>query len=311
MKKILSILVAVSLLLAIAIPAFAGENVDALTDAQQKEIATLILESIENGNDVETAMGRSNIKQYVLAGISDFSPYKTAYRANPDSIKLTVSLAVTAVKEDVSFSSSAAGMLTTLIAKGITDTVAPAEPTTDENAPDPDSNIQVSDEIAYYASVLANLNYNQKESVLVSLVGNGVITVEEAELIIKTLYKNGSITLDERESLIAAVHSEEASTNFVDDIFAGYTPTDLSQLFRGFGDAIAYITSGLADLLRRTNNSDPTDNPNNPGSDSDNTQTPDNPTDIPPTGDYAVASVAVIAAAAGLALVLTRKKKED
>ena len=309
MKKILSILVAVSLLMAIAIPAFAGEKVDALTDAQQKEIATLILESIEKGNDVETALGRSDIKKDVISGIGDFTPYSTSYKANPDSIKLTVSLAVTAVKEDVAFSNSAAGMLTTLISKAIADEVDPPETVTakPDDGKEPDENVEPTREIEYYANVLANLNYSQKESVLVSLVGNGVLTVEKAELVIKTLYKNGSVTLDERDKLITAVNSEEANTNVVENIFQGYTPTDLAQLFRGFGDAISYITNGLADLLRGSNPVNPDNNQNN----TDNNSTPSNPTDIPPTGDYAVASVAAIAAMAGLALVLTRKKKDD
>ncbi len=319
MKKILSILVAVSLLMAIAIPAFAGEKVDALTDAQQKEIATLILESIEKGNDVETAMGRSNIKQDVVSGIGDLTPYKTAYRANPDSVKLTVSLAVTAVKDDVAFSSSAAGMLTALISKAITDAVSPSEPVTGEPDDNNDNNLPVGSdrEIDYYVNALSGLNYSQKESVLVSLVGNGVLTVDKAELIIKNLYKNGSVTLEERNNLITAVNSQEATTNSVEGFFQGYTPTDLSQLFRGFGDAISYITSGLADLLRSTVTTDP-DNPDNPNNSDNSNQsgdgtntTPSNPTDIPPTGDYAVASVAAIAAIAGLALVLTKKKKDN
>ena len=318
MKKVLSVLIAISLSFAMVIPAFAGEKVDALTDAQQKEIATLVLDSINKGNDVETAMGRSSIKQDVIAGISDFSPYKIAYRANPDSIKFTVSLAITAVKEDVAFSDSAAGMLTTLISKAIADEVVPAETVTrpsgedNGNEEDPDTNVDVGTDTQYIVDLLSNLSYEKIRSVLVSLVGNGAITVDEAELIIKALYANGSITHEERNLLLEAIKSDEAQTNVVDNIFEGYTPTDLAQLFRGFGDAINYITSGLADLLRSAGSSNGgSETPDSPddGSNGGDTTTPSNPTDIPPTGDYAIVSVAGVALAAGLVLVLTRKKK--
>lgn len=314
MKKVLSILVVFSMLFAVAIPAFAGENVDALTDAQQKEIATLVIESIEKGNDVETAMGRSSIKSDVISGISDFSPYKTSYRANPDSIKVTVSMAVTAVKDDISFSDSAAGMLTSLIARAIADQVAPKEPVTLPSAGD-DEDVVIEGNTQYIVDLLSNLNYDNIKQVLVSLVGNEVITTDEAELIISALYQNGTITLEQKGLLIEAINSDEAQTNIADGIFEGYTPTDLAQLFRGFGSAINTITTGLADLLRSVgggSNNGGNDTPNNGnGPDNGNGTTPSNPTDIPATGDYAIASVAGVALVAGLALVLTRKKDDE
>ena len=54
MKKVMSVLVVLSLLFTVCIPAFAGANVDALTGAQQKEIAGLVLAAVEKGNDPET-----------------------------------------------------------------------------------------------------------------------------------------------------------------------------------------------------------------------------------------------------------------
>lgn len=303
MKKVLSILVAISLLFAVAVPAFAGENVDALTDAQQKEIATLTLESINKGNDVETAMGRSNIKKDVIAGIKDFTPYKIAAKANPDSIKITVSLAITAVKEDVDFSENTAGMLSTLIAKAIIDKAVPNETSTEPVKPD-DSNSNNSEDIQYIVDMLSNLSYDAIKTVLTTLLGNGAITAEEAKAIVDELYNNGAITLDEKRMLNDIINNQNTKPG---DIFQGYTPTDLAELFRGFGNAINYITSGLADLLRSAGGSgdDPnaSDNPNG----SQNSASPE----IPPTGDHAVTAVASVALVAGLALVLTRKKKED
>lgn len=300
MKKVLSILVAVSLLFAVAIPAFAGEHVDALEDAQQKEIAALALESINKGNDVETAMGRSSIKQDVLAGIGDFTPYKVAAKANPDSVKIMVSLAIAAVREDVNFSASAAGMLSTLISKAIIDKAVPSEePTKPVN---PDDGNEVDQEIQYIVDMLSNLSYDAIKTVLTTLLGNGAITADEAKIIVDELYKKGAITLDEKRLLGDIINNQGNSSG---GIFEGYTPTDLAELFRGFGNAINYITSGLADLLRKGGSGNTPDTPN-----SNNPSNPSNP-EIPPTGDYAVASVAGVALVAGLALVLTRKKKED
>ena len=100
-----------------------------------------------------------------------------------------------------------------------------------------------------------------------------------------------------------AITSDEASTGVLDEIFKGYTPSDLAQLFRGFGDAISTITSALAGLLKGNSNGGNGGN-NNGGNTS-------NPTDIPATGDYAIPAVAAVALVAGVALVLTRKKHDD
>ena len=108
MKKVMSVLVVLSLLFTVCVPAFAGANVDALTEAQQKEIAGLVLAAVEKGYDPETIGGRKLIKDSVIAGITDYAAYKTAYESDAESIKAIVSEAVTAVKNDTGFSQSAA-----------------------------------------------------------------------------------------------------------------------------------------------------------------------------------------------------------
>lgn len=303
MKKVMSVLVVLSLLFTVCVPAFAGANVDALTDAQQKEIAGLVLAAVEKGNDPETIGGRNLIKSSVIAGITDYSAYKTAYESNAESIKAIVSAAVTAVKDDTGFSQSAAASLTTLLTGGIIDVINPTETTggtTTPSTPDP----ELSEELQKYVDVLSKLNAKQIESVLVSLIGNKVITVDDGKAIVNALYKNKTINAEEKETILKAITSDEASTGVLDEIFKGYTPSDLAQLFRGFGDAISTITSALAGLLKGNSGGGNGGN----GSGSGNTS---NPTDIPATGDYAIPAVAAVALAAGVALILTRKKHDD
>ena len=304
MKKVMSVLVVLSLLFTVCVPAFAGANVDALTDAQQKEIAGLVLAAVEKGNDPETIGGIKLIKNSVIAGITDYSAYKTAYESDAGSIKAIVSAAVTAVKDDAGFSQSAAASLTTLLTGAIIDVINPTETTpggtTTPSTPDP----ELSEDLQKYVDVLSKLNAKQIESVLVSLIGNKVITVDDGKAIVNALYKNKTINAEEKETILKAITSDEASTGVLDEIFKGYTPSDLAQLFRGFGDAISTITSALAGLLKGNSGGGNGGN----GSGSGNTS---NPTDIPATGDYAIPAVAAVALAAGVALVLTRKKHDD
>lgn len=304
MKKVMSVLVVLSLLFTVCVPAFAGANVDALTDAQQKEIAGLVLAAVEKGNDPETIGGRNSIKSSVIAGITDYSAYKTAYESDAGSIKAIVSAAVTAVKDDAGFSKNAAASLTTLLTGGIIDVINPTETTaggtTTPSTPDP----ELSENLQKYVDVLSKLNAKQIESVLVSLIGNKVITVDDGKAIVNALYKNKTINAEEKETILKAITSDEASTGVLDEIFKGYTPSDLAQLFRGFGDAISTITSALAGLLKGNSGGGNGGNGSGSGSTS-------NPTDIPATGDYAIPAVAAVALVAGVALVLTRKKHDD
>lgn len=301
MKKVMSVLIVLSLLFTVCVPAFAGANVDALTDAQQKQVADLVLASVEKGNDPETIMGRTVIKNNVLAGITDYSEYKAAYDSDASSIRALVSEAVTAVKADAGFSESAAAALTTLITGAIIDKIDPPETTTGGTTTPSTPSEGLSDELQKYVDVLSKLNAKQIESVLVSLIGNKVITLDDGKAIVNELYKNKTITAEERDTIMAAISSDEATTGVLDEIFNGYTPADLAQLFRGFGDAISTITSALANLFKGS------DNGNNNGNNGSNPNT-SNPTDIPATGDYAIPAVTAVALAAGVALILTRKK---
>ena len=306
MKKFVSVLIAISMLFAMCIPAFAGDSVDALSDEQQKEIAVLALEAIESGKDPSTIQGRTDIRTAVLSGIEDFTDLKAAYESDPDSIKPIVAAAIAAVQADTEISQSAADMLASEITLGIKKAVVPAEePTTDSNT-EPEDSEELNSNIDSIVSLLGALpNYDLIEQVVTALLGNGVINKTDAKYIADELSKSGKISGAEKESLLKAIESDEAGKSVLDNVFEGYTPADLAQLFRGFGDAIATITSALAGLLRSD------DNGGSNNSNSGNSNTPSNPSNIPATGDYTIPAVTAVALLAGAAFVLTRKKTTD
>lgn len=306
MKKFLAVLISISLMLAVCVPAFAGENVDNLADEQQKEIATLILESIDGGSNIETSTGRTEIKNGVLNGVADLDSLIAAYNESPETVSNNITAAVEAVKSDVGFSDSLAKRLATDIYLGIQKKAAPEEtPTTptDDEEETTDAPEEIRDNIDSVIQVVSNLPYDQAEQVIVTLLGNGVINKTEAEYIAKQLMSQGKITADQYQTLISAINSDEANKSILDRIFEGYTPADLSQLFRGFGDAISTIATAIANLLR--GGSSDTD-PSNP-SDNSNRTAPN----IPATGDYTIPAVTAVALLAGVAFVLTRKKQDN
>jgi len=308
MKKILSVFIAISLLFVMCVPAFAGENVDALTDEKQSEIAGLVLAAVEGGADTETISGRTQIGKSVVNGVSDLDSYKEAYEADESSLKTAVAAAVEAVKADTGITNSAASMLVSEIVKQFKDKFNPEETTTESETTEPEEKDPLNDNIDTIYSVLSMLPFDQLKDVLLTLLGNGVINKTDAEYIIDKLQKDGKATADQVKELTEALDSEEANTGSLDKFFAGYTPADLAQLFRGFGDAISTMTSALANLLR---NGDSGNNSDNNGGNKSNNGSNTTPADIPPTGDYALSAVTAVALLAGAAFVLTRKKSEE
>ena len=306
MKKFLAMLISISLLLTVCVPAFAGESVDALTDEQQKQIATLVLDAIDAGNSVSTTTGRNQIKNSVINGL-DLDELTQAYNDSPETVNNNVIAAIEAVKSDLSFSDDIAKTLEADINLGIKKKVAPEEDTTTPPAGDDGesgTNEEIRDSIDAVIQVVSNLPYDQAKDVIVTLLGNGVINKTEAEYIAKQLMSSGKITADQYQDLIATLNSDEANKTILDKIFEGYTPADLSQLFRGFGDALSTIATAIANLLRDGSSDDPS---NNGGNNNKNTDAPD----IPATGDYTLTAVTTVALLAGAAFVLTRKKKDE
>ena len=306
MKKILAVLISVAMLFCMCIPAFAGENVDALSDEQQKEIATLILSAIDEGKDVDSISGRTQIRSGVINGITDYSALEELYNSDPEALRSFIKEAVEAAKADGSFSDKSASMLTADIFAGIKNKVAPTETTTvPTETTTEESTETIRDNIDSIITVVQALPFDQMKDVIVALIGNGVINKTEAQYIAKQLLNDGKITADQYAQLIAAINSDEAGKSILDKIFEGYTPADLSQLFRGFGDAISTMATAIANLLR--SGADGSDDNKNGGKDGTN---PSNPS-IPATGDYTVTTVATVALLAGAAFILTRKRTND
>ncbi len=256
--------------------------------------------------DVSSISGRIQIGKSVVNGISDIDSYKEAYEADEGSIKTAVAAAVAAVKADVGFSDTNANMLVSEITKAIKDKINPEETTTPSET-EPEETEPLNDNIDTIYSILSNLPFDQLKDVMLTLLGNGIINKTDAKYIIDKLKKDGKISADQVQALLDSLDSEEANTSSIEKFFEGYTPADLSALFRGFGDAIATMTSALANLLRSGGGDD--NNGGNGGNNNNGGNT--TPADIPPTGDYAIPAVAAVALLAGAAFVLTRKKTEE
>lgn len=78
MKKFSSILVALVMLFALCIPAFAGANVDALAEGPAKEIATVLIAAKETEQMDLAKMPAQDVGNYVAAHVKDINAYADA-----------------------------------------------------------------------------------------------------------------------------------------------------------------------------------------------------------------------------------------
>lgn len=78
MKKFSSILVALVMLFALCIPAFAGANVDALEEGPAKEIATVLITAKETEQMDLAKMPAQDIGNYVATHVKDINAYADA-----------------------------------------------------------------------------------------------------------------------------------------------------------------------------------------------------------------------------------------
>lgn len=78
MKKFSSILVALVMLFALCIPAFAGANVDALEEGPAKEIATVLIAAKETEQMDLAKMPAQDVGNYVAAHVKDINAYADA-----------------------------------------------------------------------------------------------------------------------------------------------------------------------------------------------------------------------------------------
>lgn len=78
MKKFSSILVALVMLFALCIPAFAGANVDALEEGPAKEIATVLIAAKETEQMDLAKMPAQDVGNYVATHVKDINAYADA-----------------------------------------------------------------------------------------------------------------------------------------------------------------------------------------------------------------------------------------
>lgn len=95
MKKFSSILVALVMLFALCIPAFAGANVDALEEGSlAKEVAVLVIEAKEVAG-IDLASNRDGVAAYVTSHVKDITAY-----ADETACNNAVDAAIAAVQTD-------------------------------------------------------------------------------------------------------------------------------------------------------------------------------------------------------------------
>ena len=91
---------------------------------------------------------------------------------------------------------------------------------------------------------------------LVSLIGNKVITVDDGKAIVNALYKNKTINAEEKETILKAITSDEASTGVLDEASATLSAQSLllSQVFlKATATAVtAETTMAVTHLTRPT-----------------------------------------------------------
>lgn len=294
MKKILSVVLAVSLVFIMCLPAFAGASIDAL-EGNTKTIAEIVDSKLSDTNKAANDAQRSQITGAVVSGLNmdDFKDMSEA------DILAAVRQAVDAVTADgKSINPNDAQTLASDIAVGINKKANPSDVTNptvtpDEKTPDTDDSSNTDENSV--VDTVKGLPYNTIKQIIVTLVNNKAITKDQAKDVAKTLNSMKVLTDSQRKDLEKSIESGEAGNGIFQDLFNGYTPLDLSQLFRGFGDAIGTITSGLANLLRGGSK---LINKGGNSTDFENVT----------TGDHSFAYVGIAAAIAGAGLLLTRKK---
>lgn len=344
MKKTLSVVLAVIMMFAMCVPAIAGEKVDAL-DGQQKAIAQTVLQawdsfSEEDKQSQNTYLGK--FPTYVGEHLSENISLKTI---DLNTLLDDIEVAYTAALLDcnnIKYNSMIRGKVKKATETAILDAIAESTFIEYTNYQKLDGvNKEIADllladlnngadwktdegraAIAEY--IYNNISEEGKEAFYAEYKENeynGQTVLSEVSYAITAVWDDNSTKLrsDYLEPTVNAVvapfqsdFSERSVKDRLDDligaIFPGFGDGDFGDMFGGFADAIKKIGASLSDLLGglfgggSDNNTTTTKKPSSSSNGTDS---------IPKTGDVALYSVAALSVVAGIALVLTKKKKDD
>lgn len=360
MKKTLSVVLALVMMFAMCVPAFAGVQIDALTDPTAKVVAELIAEQYNAAGGANGALSQTTTPEYIASNISSKIDLKNV---DITTLEDSVDKAYTAAFTDLdprdsrgnSFKANVLVNFRSNTVKAIKDAIIKSgillaqERVTSlanvqaeiakliiEVANDQALDLNTADGQSKAAEyVLANIDidsyfssvYSEEDSTLDS---NQV--VNDCMAAVLAVWEDNSVVLSKGEgdatvnaastAISAALNvklTEMAGGNsggtpgsiseWLQRIFENFTDGDFNEMFNGFGDAIKKIGSSLSDLIGGlfgggdSNTTTTTKKPSSNGTDGTNS--------IPKTGDVALYSVAALSVAAGIALVLTKKKNND
>ena len=362
MKKTLSVILSVIMLFAMCVPAFAGAQIDALTNPMQKTIAGLIQKQYDESQKPEKmgALSTSTTPTYIGDKIGGLVNLKTVsidtleadvsaafdaafadlnptdikgvpFLSKPDTVQNFKNLTFKAIKTAIIKSGTLLALDKVSVLSGYQAKIANLIiKVSSEESLDP-MTATAQSRIAEY--VLANIGIDAYYDVVYaegtdeSQVDNDCLSAVTAvwtdnDVVLTAGENNATITaattaistaLKTKLAEIAKSKGEGGGApgsllEWFEKIFSNFTDGDFNEMFSGFGDAIKKIGTSLSDLfggLFGGGNDTPTTTTKKPSSSSNGT------TSIPKTGDVALYSVAALSVVAGIALVLTKKKKDD
>lgn len=363
MKKTLSVALAVIMMFAMCIPAFAGAQMDALTGTTQKALAQLIQKQYDDSDKPgkKGALSQNGTPNYILANIDTvITDYSTV---DLSTLEADVSAVYEAVVADLAPLTSAGTPLTAnnisnmktqtvkivknaIVKSGIfiaSDKVkllgadqgdianliieAVNSDNTKYNATTAEGQAAIAEYILAHKDMNAYYEVYKADE-LKSTVFNdctaAVIAVWDDNYVAWGVADTNQVALTESKTAASKIISDAINAKFaemdkangggsssitewLDNLFKDFTNGDFSEMFGGFGDAIKKIGSAISSLFGGLfpSGDDTTTTTKKSSSSSNGTNS------IPKTGDVALYSVAALSLAAGIALVLTKKKKND
>lgn len=242
MKKFSSILVALVMLFALCIPAFAGANVDALEEPA-KEIATLVIAAKEEGN-IDVVNNQEAVGSYVVSHVKDINVY-----ADETVRDNAVKTAFDAMRADKyhqtlgSFNGTNWKTLQTVIKDALkegvehptlpTDPTNPTDPSTPDNPDDPTNPGNTDPDLGIStfdpSGALDNIVDGISDNDLSGLFGTLRNTINDLSGRLSDVFRNGG------DSNNGGNSNNGGSTG--DDSFGGSEPT---------GDTAIYAVAGVA-----------------------------------------------------------------
>lgn len=239
MKKFSSILVALVMLFALCIPAFAGANVDALEEGPAKEIATLLIAAKETEQMDLANMPAQDIGNYVATHVKDINAY-----ADATTRDAAVDAAFKALQADnynrtwgfkVADWKALPAAVKTALQEAVERPTLPTDPTTPDNPDDPSNPGNTDPDLGIStfdpSDALDNIVDGISDNDLSGLFGTLRNTINDLSGRLSDVFRGGS------NNGGAGDNGNNGGDNTGDNTFGGSEPT---------GDTAIYAVAGVA-----------------------------------------------------------------